>query len=50
MTADGVVEIKGMKSSFACGVTPKKVGMEVDYHSRETTPNIQSAKLKFFYG
>ena len=50
MTTDGVVEIKGMKSSFACDVTPKKVGMEVDYHSRETTSNIQCAKLKVFYG
>jgi hypothetical protein len=50
MKADGEVRIEGTESSFACGVTPKKVGMEVDYHSRATTARIQSAKLKMFYG
>lgn len=50
MTADGGVKIEGAESSFACGVTPKKVGMEVDYHSRATTPRIQSANMKIVYG
>jgi predicted phosphodiesterase len=50
MKADGEVRIEGTESSFACGVTPKKVGMEVDYHSRASTARIQSAKLKMFYG
>ena len=50
MTADGGVRIDGTESSFACGVTPKKVKMEVDYHSRATTARIQSANVKLIYG
>lgn len=50
MTADGGVRIEGMESSFACGVLPKKVGIELDYHFRATTSRIQSANLKFVYG
>ena len=49
MTADGGVRIDGMESKFACGVSPKKVKMEVDYHSRATTARIQSANMKLVY-
>ena len=49
MTADGGVRIDGMESKFACGVSPKKVKMEVDYHSRATTARIQSANMKLVF-
>lgn len=49
MSKDGCIRIDGMKSTFACGITPKKVKMEVDNHSRTTTSCIQSVNLKFTY-
>ena len=47
---DGFVRIEGMKSSFACGVTPKKVKAELDCHSRLITSSIGSACFRMSYG
>jgi predicted phosphodiesterase len=49
LTAGGGIRIDGMRSQFACGVTPEKVGAELDYHSRATTPDIQSVEMTFTY-
>ena len=50
LTADGGMKIEGQRSTFACGVTPAKCNHVLDYHSRETTPFVQSADLSFHYG
>lgn len=49
LTADGGMKIDGMRSTFACGVTPAQCNHVLDYHSRETTPFVQSVDLKFRY-
>lgn len=50
LTADGGMKIDGMRSTFACGVTPEQCKVGLDVNSRETTPFVQSADLKFGYG
>ena len=50
LSADGGMKIDGMRSMFSCGVTPAQCKHVLDYHSRETTPFVQSVDLKFRYG
>jgi predicted phosphodiesterase len=49
LSLNGELRIDGMKSSFACGITPDRVKMRVDNHSRAVTSSIQSANMKFYY-